>query len=92
MRGGDPDVEMTTNDNYFKFLGNAQNALALAGNVRSIKYSSVAGVIVNYMFSNDAAFLALALHSNVIDLPALQAAFTYLTQNMNVSAMSEEEF
>ena len=94
MRGGDPDVEFPTGSPFDVMLGtalNAYNAVATA-NHKAVPYSAVAGVIVTYMYSDDAAALARALTGDVPGVAELDAAFTYITQNWNAAAMTQEEF
>ena len=81
IRGGDPEVEMTSNHNYFKMLGDAQRATFGAGNARFVKYSSVAGTILNFMFTSDATFLGYGAIAEAVDPAELNTAFQFLTQH-----------
>ena len=78
LRGGDPEVEMPANCNYLRMLGDAQRATAGAGNARLIKYSSVAGTILNYMCTADSTFLGYGLIDEAID-PARRTLIRHST-------------
>ena len=52
---------------------------------RNFFWSSVAGLIVDYMFTIDPAVLALGVHAEAVTPAALDAAFAYLTQNMTAA-------
>ena len=93
LRGGDPDIEVAAASDFAKCQAKAMAArtLAAAPNVRNFFWSSVAGLIVEFMFVSDPAVLTLGVHLQAVAPAALGAAFTHLTQAMTVTEMTEEE-
>ena len=93
MRGGDPDIEVLATSDFAKCQAKAMAARTLPATPasRNFFWSSVAGLIVDYMFTIDPAVLALGVHAEAVTPAALDAAFAYLTQNMTVTEMTEEE-
>ena len=83
LRGGDPDVEAPAASAYIALLGDAHHARNAAGNRKAVDYSSVAGTVVNYLFTADPAVLSLGVSAEAIGPARLDAAFAFLTQNMS---------
>ena len=94
LRGGDHDVEVPSNNNYVKFLGDAHQVTdhPVNANTKVTQWSSLAGVVVEYMYTTDSNVLDTGITAGVPGVAPLDAAFTYLTQDMNASQMTESEF
>ena len=75
MRGGDPDIEVLATSDFAKCQAKALSARTLPATPasRNFFWSSVAGLIVEYMYTLDPAVLSLGVHAEAVTPAALDA-------------------